>query len=717
MAWFAVFSWPAQNTASGELVLPKFEKAPKIDGDIDNPIWLKAAVLEGYTQYVPQEGSEPSERTIGYIAYDHDNLYLAFRCFDSDPKAVRACLTQRDQSRSDDSIRIYLDTFNDQRRAFVFEVNPRGIQNDGIFTETRRMGRGGGGGSGGFDMYDRNWDTFFLAEAKFDEKGYAMEISIPFKSLRFPNTPVQTWGLQVQRTIRRKNEEIYWKPRSRNMNGFLLQAGKITFGGDIAKGRNVEVMPVTTGSKIDQGAFKPQAGINLKYGITSDLTADVTYNPDFSQIEADIPQIEVNQRYPLYYPEKRPFFLEGKDLFDMPLELAFTRRIVDPRWGIKLSGKAGKTTLAFLSAMDEDPPLIAFPNAPEGVFSANGNRSWISLFRLRQDLMAESYVGLMLTDKEMGPTMGTMFRNFTRVAGVDGTFKFASYNRLSFQVVGSQNKVGAASTDIVPGMMFSLAHQSRHVNFSADFTSLPPDFEASAGFFPRVGINAFSARFGYAFLPQNDLLLSVTPSVEYRRTYDFTNTLTDDEISVTFFLSGWRQSHIFINYTQGLERYEGVGFRGSEVRLNFSSEPLSWLNVNINTQFGDGINYSEVPFLGWKRNYSLRFTVRPLTNLRLSYNIQNNTFFKERGGELVYRINLLSQRLSYQISKPLSVRFNIDWNDYSRQLYASFLFSYELRPGTVFYVGIDDSQERNASGIFHTIGRYYFVKFSYWWRM
>lgn len=715
----SVFSFSAETRADYELIITEFPSPPRIDGILDNPIWDRATLLDNFTQFEPQEGAQPSEKTVGYIGYDKDNLYIAFRCFDSNPNAVRANLSQRDISRSDDGITIYLDTFNDKKRAFVFEVNPRGIQSDGVYTEVRRMGggRGGGGGGGGFDMYDRNWDTYFLADARIDDKGYAVEIAIPFKSLRFPHTPTQVWGLQVMRTIKRKNEEIYWYPRTRNINGFLIQTGQIQFSGMIEKGKNLELMPVTTGSKIDEGKFEPQAGINVKYGITSDLTADMTYNPDFSQIEADMPQINVNQRYDLYYPEKRPFFLEGKDLFDTPFELVYTRKIVDPQYGFKLSGKMGKTTLGVLSTLDENPPDIIFPEVPEGVFLESSNRSWTNIFRMRQDLFAESYIGLIFTDKEMGTSYNGLFKNHNRVTGVDGNFKFLNYYRFAFQVLGSQSKVGSETTDIVPAVNFNLSHQSRHVSFSADWNSLPPDFEAGTGFFRRKDINALSSRIGYAFLPMNEWIVSINSSVEYRRIYDFSRVLTDEEFTFNLMVSGWRQSHIFINCTTGLEQYEGVNFRGSEVRLNMSSEPFSWLSGNISMSFGDGIYYSEDSYLGWKTGFGTRMTFRPLTNLRFFYNIQNNEFYKKRGGEKVYEINLISQRITYQVSKPLSVRLITDYNDYYKKLYLSFLISYEYRPGTVFYLGIDDNQERDASGIFRGTGRYYFVKFSYWWRM
>ena len=699
----------------------EFDKAPKIDGIIDNPLWNMGAVVEDFTQFEPVEGAPPSEKTKAYFGYDTDHLYIALRCYDSNPEAVRACLTQRDKVQGDDEITIFLDTFNDQKRAFAFQVNPCGIQSDGVLIEGGSRGGGGHGGGGGggmmgFERVDRNWDTYFLADANMDDEGYTAEFAIPFKSLRFPNTPTQKWGLKIMRSIRRKNEEVYWPPYSRNINGFLIQAGTLEIPGQIRKGKNVEIMPVTTGLKKPDEKFAPQAGLNLKWGITSDMTADMTLNPDFSQIEADMPQNEVNQRYPVYYPEKRPFFMEGKDLFNTPFELVYTRKIVEPKAGIKLTGKIKGLAVGLLSAYDENPLYIEVPGVerPEEVIPG---KALVNVFRLRQDVFSESYVGAIFTDKEAGYQSNSLSSEYNRVAGVDGSFKFLNYNRFSFQMLGSQSKAEEQKTDWIPAMNLSLNHQSRHWNFSAEWMSLPPDFEAATGFFRRKDVQSLNSRFGYAILPQNKWIISIRPSLEYRRIYDYGGTLTDDEVQASVFFSGWSQTNFWVTYQQGLERYNGFNFRKQEFQANLGSEPFGWLQANLSTSFGGAIYYDENPYLGYKNSYSARLTFKPLTNLRYFLNLQRYTFYKSQGGEKVYSVNIVSQRLTYQMSKPLSARLIADYNDYDRDIYLSALLSYELRPGTVFYLGVEDNQLKDESGIFRTGGRYYFIKFSYWWRM
>lgn len=685
--------------------------APKIDGKLDDAFWNRAVVLDSFTQYQPKEGAEPSEKTVAYVGYDSKNLYIGVRCFDSSPNAIRASLTKRDSVYGDDEITIYLDTFNDKKRAFAFQVNPYGVQTDGIYNETRRRHRGGG-----FNRIDKNWDTFFLTDANIDNKGYSVELAIPFKSLRFPNADSQVWGLQIKRDIPRKNEEIYWHPRSRDVNGFLAQIGELHIEGSLDKGNNLEVMPVLTGMQEEGEKFSPEPSLNLKYGITSNLTADLTFNPDFSQIEADMPKIDVNQRYDLYFAEKRPFFLEGKDFFDTPIELVYTRTIDNPMWGGKVTGKIGKTTIGYLSAYDKAPGDINIPLAPDTPEQAN-ERGLVNIFRLKQDIFQESYIGFIFSDKETGGSWNSINQNYNRVAGIDGHFKFKKYYRFAFQVVGSSSKVEDQKTDIVPAMNFSLSHASRHWNISAEYNHMPEDFEASIGYIRRKDIRQIRTRLGYNILPQNDLIVSIQPSIEYRRAYDFNNILTDDEIRIGGFITGWRGSFFWGGYTTELERYEGIDFKRQGIRLSINSQPLAWLSGNISYSAGDSIYYSDDPYLGYKSSIGVRTTLKPLSNLRIYYSLNNDTFSKSKGGERVYRINIFSQRISYQLTRTISLRLITDYNDYYKDLYNSLLLSCEYRPGTVFYLGMDDSREQDDAGIFARTGRYYFIKFSYWWRI
>ena len=217
---------------------------------------------------------------------------------------------------------------------------------------------------------------------------------------------------------------------------------------------------------------------------------------------------------------------------------------------------------------------------------------------------------------------------------------------------------------------------------------------------------------GYNTLPQNEMIISIRPSFEYRRIYDFNKALTDEDYQLSLFVNGWRQSHFWTTVSQELERYEGINFHKKSVRVNFSSEPFSWLNGSISYSFGDSIYYDEdPPYLGNKNTIGARLTLKPLTNLRLFYDFKKDRFFSEKGGDKVYEVNIISQRINYQLIRALSLRLITDYNDYYKELYTSFLFSYEYRPGTVFNIGVDDNQERNDFGIWQREDRCYFIKF------
>ena len=348
------------------------ETPPDIDGRLDGAAWLTAAKLSGFSQQAPLEGAPPTERTEGWVAYDSTNIYFGFHLHYSDPSIMRANRVDRDTAWQDDLITIYIDTFLDQQRAFDFDLNAFNVQGDGIVNA-------GSGFGGPIPVADRSWDALFYSATQIVDDGYTAEMAIPFKSLRYPQrergAPHQ-WGFQVVREIKGKNQEnVVWAPMSRDVAGFHRQMGLLEGMTDFSTSRNLEFLPTFTaiqfGSLNETGGFTnqdtdPQAGLNVKYGLTSNLTADFTVNPDFSQIESDRPQIEVNQRFPLFFSELRPFFVEGAEIFDFPGPVTFvhTRTIVDPTWGAKLTGKAGR--VAGGSSTRSTPSPTSARSSPTG---------------------------------------------------------------------------------------------------------------------------------------------------------------------------------------------------------------------------------------------------------------------------------------------------------------------------------------------------------------
>ena len=337
--------------------------SPRIDGRLDDALWQRASRITEFVQQSPLDGAPATEDTEIFLAYDDTHLYIGMYAHYSDPSMVRASRVDRDQGTfGDDYISVYFDTFLDQKRAYVFSLNGYGVQNDSILeprsggggSSRGRSRRGGGFSGGGGSTFtgvrwgDSSWDALFESGGTLVDDGWTAEMAIPFKSLRYPTVEnrAHRWGFQIARRIRGKDETDVWSPMSRGVSGLLPQMGVLEGLSGLSTSRNLELLPTMTAVQVGRldrtgGGFpkesQPEGGVNVKYGLTSNLTLDATFNPDFSQIESDRPQIEVNQRFPLFFTELRPFFLEGQEIFNMPGPVNFvhTRTIVDPRYGGK----------------------------------------------------------------------------------------------------------------------------------------------------------------------------------------------------------------------------------------------------------------------------------------------------------------------------------------------------------------------------------------------
>ncbi len=683
------------------LNIPKLSKAPKIDGLLDNPIWDKEALkIESFHQLSPKEMGEPSEKTVAYLGYDERNLYVAFRCTDSDPKKIRTSMTNRDSCIEDDWVIVFLDTFNEKRRAFGFLLNPHGIQMDCLRIE-----------EGGDENMDFSWDTVFFSNGKIDEEGYVVEMAVPFKSIRFPDEEDRVWGITLGRNIPRKGEILLWPDFTREISGLITQSGEIRISGDIEKGKNFEVMPVLTSLKTKDSKMDPEAGLNLKWGVSSDLTLDVTANPDYSHIEADAPQIEANQRYALYYLEKRPFFLEGMEIFNFPqVNLVYTRRIIEPLAGAKATGKVGRFTYGGLGAYDVNSADSLWEVSDDGI--EREGKALFSIFRMKADVAPGSYLGLCLTDKKIDGA-------FNRVAGLDGQIKWKNNFFFSFQAIGSKTKFEGRETPVVPALYAEASYFSKYWGAGASWQSMHPDFEALSGFVNRVDYRQFG---GYGFIniyPEKEFMNQIRLSVNAGQMYEyFSNTLSDQWVSGNVHLRFTEFNQMNISYRNSMERYVGIDFHKNAITLDTNISMIGWLPFGAYFRTGDSIYYdTEDPFLGYSNTYGIYFTFKPSQRLQYSIDFTKQTFWEERGGDLVYDINVLRNRLTYQISKTLSLRGILDYDHYDRTVYGSFLVSWVLRPGTVFFFGVDNNMLEDEFGHYSQADYSVFVKFSYWWRI
>ncbi len=420
--------------------IPKLgvERQILIDGNLDEEDWANAAIFGNFLQTYPGDNTAPSKKTEALLMYDDKNLYIAFKCWD-DRNLIRATVAKRDDVFGEDNVRVWLDTFDDQRRAYVFGWNPLGIQMDGIYTE----GRGA----------DFSVDVVMESKGAIHDWGWTVEVKIPFKSLRYQAGKGKNWGFNAARNIDRLNDEFdQWMPDDRNVSGFLIKHGKITGLDEIKTERTLELIPSVTisetgsrvpANEIPAGRFvnqpiKQEYGLNLKYTVTPNITLDAAINPDFAEIEADAPVVTANQRFPIFFGEKRPFFLEGADIFQTPIRVFHSRTIVDPDFAAKLTGKIGKNSFGFLVASDNAPGNFnddsrIDPEVRPFIDEFIDRNALFSVLRLKRDLGKENSIGFLGTARVFPEN-----RNF--LGSFDGRVKINAKSVLSFQVVATHSK-------------------------------------------------------------------------------------------------------------------------------------------------------------------------------------------------------------------------------------------------------------------------------------
>jgi hypothetical protein len=497
--------------------IPRIEAEITVDGRLDEPVWTEAVRLTGFSQYQPVDGRPAEEQTEVWAWYSPTALHFAVIAQDSDPGTIRATVAERYTLGSDDYDTIYLDTFNDRRRAYFFSVNPLGAQEDGVQTEgafSAGSMRGGGSYQGG--TLDKSPDYAWDSAGQVTDQGFLVEIRIPFKSLRYTGNGPQRWGINVQRKVQRTGYTDTWTDVRRASNNFLGQAGAMEGLHDLQRGTVVEAQPFLTASqngfRAESGGFAREEaqlnpGVNLRLGLTN-LSFDATVNPDFSQVESDAGQVTVNQRFALFYPEKRPFFLEGIELFSTPNQLVYTRQIVDPTAGGKFTGKFGRFGLAYLNAVD------ALPEGGHAVFHVS---------RLRTDLGASSLAGLTFTDRN---APGEVNRVLAADARITLMRLYYVQGQLGYSWDGPKGHLIAS-----PIWSAEFDRTGRAWGFNYRLNGIGESFRALSGYVPRNDIVEGRAMNRITFYGERGALLeSFSTNLNFSRLWRFSGFLHDDPI-------------------------------------------------------------------------------------------------------------------------------------------------------------------------------------------
>ncbi|MDX1630545.1 MAG: DUF5916 domain-containing protein, partial [Thermoanaerobaculia bacterium] len=468
--------------------IPEIRTPIRIDGLLEEKAWDEALVRSLEYETRPGENVEAPVETEVHLAHDQDHLYVAFRALDPEPERIRARLTDRDNAWQDDFVGVVLDTFNDERRAFEFFANPHGAQMD-LFQDDVNQ------------KEDASWDAIWEAAGEITDFGYVVEMAIPFRSLSFPRSSGSlVWGIDALRFYPRKDRvRISIAPLDRDLNCYLCQLEKFRGFEGITPGRNIEMVPSLTAGRTDQrrdfpggsleeGDLDSELGLTASWGITPNLTLAGTVNPDFSQVEADAGQLGINQQFALFFPEKRPFFLEGADFFDTPFDAVFTRTVADPAWGLKATGKEGRNGVGVFVAEDEITNLI-FPGNQGSSGTSLDLETQDTVIRYRRDLGSSSALGGLFTNREGGD-----YHN--RVTGLDGLYRFTDTDELILQLLTSETRYPASVTEAFDqpegtleddAYTLQYRHEARSWFWKLGYEDLGDDFRADMGFMPRVG--------------------------------------------------------------------------------------------------------------------------------------------------------------------------------------------------------------------------------------
>jgi hypothetical protein len=686
--------------------------------------------IADFRQMDPTNGAPVSQPTTAYLSFDARNLYVGWICKD-DPAKVRARIAKRKDIESDDRVTINIDTFHDHKHAYWFDVNPYAIQFDGITTD----GQGD----------DRSFETLWYTEAQFTADGYVVLETIPFRSLRFPAAPKQVWGVMLGRFINRNNEFSMWPFVSRSrFPQFVGQFADVEIAGDISPGRNLQFIPYGLFSNshyLDPASgFKTgteaRGGLDARMVLKDAFTLDVALNPDFSQVESDEPQVTVNQRYEVFFPEKRPFFMEKASLFNTPEQLFFSRRIVDPQFGARLTGTVGRWSLGLLAADDRAPGKLAARDNSMG-----GGRTADGVLRVEREFGRQSHIGALVTSYNFGS-------NFNQVASLDTRIELGRNWTLLAQGSTSETRLRGGARLAGPGYYTSVRKNGLHFQFASTYTDRSPSFRSELGYIPRADIREWKHDVSYRWRPKKSFLVSFGPGVTELVNWNRQGQVQDWSVQPNFTLELRRLTFLQISRTESFELFQNARFRKNKSDLAFSTEWYRWLALAADCNWGKDVNYYPghglAPFLGQSRNASLGLTFRPQPRLRLDESYIYSRLGATRqwlpdaalGPGAIFNNHILRSKVNYQFSRELSLRAIFDYNgvlpnatmvslDKSKRFGADVLLTYLLHPGTALYIGYSNVREnlafdpmlspalRRTAFPDTTTGRQVFVKLSY----
>jgi hypothetical protein len=710
----ALIAPPSLVRADGPLEPLRVATPPVIDGRLDDPAWKSAPVATGFRTSMPDIGLEMADSTFAYATFDKDNLYFAFRCAESEPGKIKTSVTNRDNMTGDDWVCINLDSFNDQQACYAFYVNPQGIQGDSRFAANNE---------------DFSVDLVWYSAALISEDGYTVEVRIPLKSIRFSNRNPVEMGVIFERYVSRRSEHGT-HPALDPAKGlsYLTQMRPLVYR-DLKQKPLLEVLPAATfvgRQSIDEGRLarderKGDFSITTKYGVASDLVLEGTYNPDFSQIEADAGQVDVNLRYDLYYPEKRPFFLEGRENFkiaataaselDPVRAIVHTRTIVDPLAGVKLAGMtSAKTRVAALYALDE---------LSEDEVPVWGEYAQFPILRLQRVLANESYLGGVYAGRELD-------HSYNRVGGLDAQMRVTEPAWVEGHVLLSQAKADAPSPRAEGHSIGGrYRHGSRNADYDLSVKDVSEDFAADMGYVTRTGIFQATALARPKLYPASKFFRRIDLEAFSGQTEDNFSGLweTFNHVSSLFFLGG--TSQLKVKYSYSTEIFEGERFNTGGFHVLVAGQPVNQFAYSVLYRRIGAIYYSADPYQGASNRLSGAVSYQPSDRIYSELSFVYYDFYRSSDSRKIYDYPIGRLKLTYQPNKYLLLRAIGEYNDYRNELITDFLASFTYIPGTVLHIGYGSIYDKIRwqgsayadSDRFLETRRGLFFKMSYLWRL
>ena len=693
--------------------------------------------IEGFVQREPIDGAAATRRTEVYVGYDQSKLYAVFLAFDSNPELIRANLASRENIGGDDSVEITIDTFNDQRTAYTFRVTPLGMQWDARWTEgfSNRAG------------FDTTWEAVWDSDGEVNDKGYMVSIAVPLRGLRFPADSEQLWRVQVGRQIPRLSEESFWPPYSISVDGRLNQTAMLTGIRDVSPGSNTQITPFVFARNVDaldnralggpkfQQESEYDVGVDAKFVFNDSWVLDLTLNPDFSQVESDEPQVTVNERFEVQYPERRPFFVENADFFATDSILLFTRRIIDPEGGLRFTGRSGPWGVGTMLMNDEAPGLNRNAGDP-----LNGEKATIGVLRVFRDLSDQDRVGFTLTDREL-------VDGYNLVGSVDGKFRFNQNWVTNLEYITTETEPTLGGRTISGDQRnIRLDRVGRTFNTHFHFVDTDADFRTQLGFqnrFFKSDISGIHWRSSMNYYPENSALTSWSPAamVVYQDDKDGVKVYSELSPSVTW---SFPTSRITIGTQEVTEVLRPKDFAGlprtqaydyGNFSANYRNSVLSSLTVDLSYRQGDALNLVPragfLPYVADTNRTDISVLYRPIERLR----IDNSYVRSELDGGKVFSNEIFRSSWNYQFTREMSLRFiaqyeNTDAGQFTRlkddkNMNFDILLRYVLNPWSALYFGYNTNQSNfdiiETEGVREVVttddlkrdGSQFFVKFSY----